>query len=203
MWDPFAARMRRMPNHFHAPAEMLLDPTLASAGVALIYPQMFDARELLVSTLEQQRHRRAVLDIGSVHFGAQHEAATIDQDVAFAAIDALGPIVATDAPNPSRAYGLAVDNTGARVGVASDAGAELLAKGGVHMFPRAIQAPQPEVVIGRLPSRKLVWQQPPGTATPNYVEDRVDDLAHGMQSGSTETLRRRQERLQARKLSVR
>ena len=164
---------------------------------------MFDTRKLLVSTLEQQRHRRAVLDIGRVHFGAQYEAARIDQDMAFGAIDALGPIVATDAPNPSRAYGLAVDNTGARVGVASDAGAELLAKGGVHLFPRAIQAPQPEVVIGRLPSRKLVWQQPPRTATPNHVEDRVDDLAHGMQSGSTETLRRRQERLQARKLSVR
>src|SRR5215213_6822435 len=133
---------------------------------------MFDARELLVSTLEQQRHPRAVLDIGSVHFGAQHEAATIDQDVAFAAIDALGPIVATDAANPSRADGLAVDNTGARMGVASDAGAELLAQGRVHVFPRAIQAPQSEVVIGRLPGRKLVWQQPPGAATPNNVEDR-------------------------------
>ena len=192
MWDPFAARMRRMPNHFHAPAEMLLDPTLATAGVALIHPQMFDARELLVSTLEQQRHPRAVLDIGSVHFGAQHEAATIDQDVAFAAIDALGPIVATDAADPSRAYGLAVDNAGARVGVASDAGAELLAKGGVHVFPRAIQAPQPEIVIRSLPGRKLVRQQPPGTATPNHLEDCVEDLAHGMQSRSAKALRRRQ-----------
>jgi hypothetical protein len=102
MWDPFAARMRRMRNHFHAPAEMLFDPTLASAGVALIHPQMFDARELLASTLEQQRHPGAVLDIGSVHFGSQHEAAAIDQDVAFAAINALGPIVATDAADPSR-----------------------------------------------------------------------------------------------------
>ena len=64
-----------------------------------------------------------------MHFGAQHESATIDQDVAFAAIDALGPIVATDASDASRAYRLAVDNAGARMGVASDAGAELLAKG--------------------------------------------------------------------------
>src|SRR6266511_6297393 len=119
------------------------------------------------------------------------------------AIDALGPIVATDAADPSRAYGLAVDNAGARLGVASDAGAELLAKSGVHVFPRAIQAPQPEIVIGRMPGWKLVWQQPPGTATPNNIEDCVEDLAHGMQSGSAKGLRRRQERLQARELSVR
>src|SRR5438552_1417985 len=115
MWDPFAAWMWRMPNHLHPPAEMLLDPTLASAGVALIHPQMLDTRKLLVSTLEQQRHARAILYVGSVHFGAQYEAARIDQDMAFAATEALGSILATDAANASCPYRLAVDNAGARL----------------------------------------------------------------------------------------
>jgi len=195
--------MWRMPNHLHPPAKMLLDPTLASACVDLIHPQMFDTRKLLVGALQQQRHTRAILDIGSVHFGAQHETASIDEDVAFAAVDALGAIVATYAADASRPYGLAVDNAGARVGIAADAGAELLAKCGVYVFPRAIQTPKPEIVIRGLPGRKLMRQQPPGTATPNNIEDRVEDLTHGMQSGSATSLRWRQQRLQASELSIR
>ena len=71
---------------------------------------------------------RAILDIGSVHSGAQYQAVRIDQDMAFAAIDALGSIVAMNAANARRPYGLAVDKAGAGVGVASDPGAELLAE---------------------------------------------------------------------------
>src|SRR5215813_12665784 len=43
---------------------------------------------------------------------------------------------------------------------------------------------------------------PPGTATPNDVEDSVQDLAHRVQSGSTDALRRRKQRIQTGKLGI-
>src|SRR5690348_8799018 len=102
---------------------------------------MLDTRKLLVSAVEQQWHPRAILDIGCVHFGAHYEAARIDQDMAFAAIDALGSIVATDAASASRPYRLAVDNAGARLGLPPDSRAELLAKHRVQVLPGAVQTP--------------------------------------------------------------
>src|SRR5215510_11954409 len=119
---------------------------------------MLDSGELLVSALEQQRHGGAILDIGGVYFGAQHQAASIDQDVTLAAIDALGSVVATYATHAGRPDGLAVDDARARVGVAPDTDTELLAQDGVQVLPRAIQTPQPEVVIGGLPGRELMRQ---------------------------------------------
>src|SRR4051794_39278700 len=120
MWDPFTARMRRMSNDLDAPAEVVLDPALAGARVALIHPEVLDSRELLVSSLQQQGHTGAVLNVGGVHFGAQHQAACINQNVALATIDALGAIVAADAASASRPDRLAVDDARARVGVAPD-----------------------------------------------------------------------------------
>ena len=163
---------------------------------------MFEARELVVSTLEQQRHARAVLDIGSVHFGAQHKAPSIDQDMAFAAIDALGAIVATDAADPSRAYGLAVDNAGGGVGVAPDGDAELLTQDSVQVFPGAIETPHTEIVIRSLPGCELVREQPPSAATPYHVEDAVQDLTERMQARPADTLGWRQQRVQTSKLSI-
>jgi phytoene dehydrogenase-like protein len=37
-------------------------------------------------------------------------------------------------------------------------------------------------MIGSLPGRELVWEQPPGTATAHHVEDGVQDPARGVQS---------------------
>jgi hypothetical protein len=170
---------------------MLLDPTLATSRVGLIHPQMFETGKLLVSAFQQQRHGRAILDVGSVHFGAKNETARIDQDVALAAIHALGTIIATHATDTGRPHRLAIDNACARVGVAPDAGAELLTEDSVDVFPCAIHAPQREVVVGGLPGRKLMRQQPPGTATPNDVEDGVQDLSDRMQPRSPEGLGRR------------
>jgi hypothetical protein len=57
-------------------------------------------------------------------------------------------------------------------------------------------------MVGGLPGRELVRQQPPGAATPQYVKDRVQDLARRMNPGSAETPGRRQKGLQVRELSV-
>jgi len=87
--------------------------------------------------------------------------------------------------------------------MAPDPHTKLLAQCRVQLLPSTVQTPQPEIVIGSLPRRELVWEQPPGAATPYHVEDGIQDLAARMQSRSAKTLGRRQERVQASKLSVR
>jgi len=78
----------------------------------------------------------------------------------------------------------------------------LVAQHVVELFPRAVQTPQAKVVVGGLPGRELVRQQPPGAATSNDVEDGDQELAHRMKPGSADTTGRRQERIQAGELSI-
>src|SRR5215210_2815733 len=149
---------------------------------------MLDARELAVSSLEQQRHGRSVLNIGGVHLGPQHQPSSVNQNVALATVHALGAIVpahAADAGGPDR---LAVDDGGTWLGLTTDDDAQLVTENAVQALPRAIQTPQTEIVIGGLPWRKFVWEEPPRTATPNNVEDRVQDLANRVQAGSADAL---------------
>jgi hypothetical protein len=53
------------------------------------------------------------------------------------------------------------------------------------------------------PGWELVRQQPPRAATPNNVEDGVQDLTHRMKPGSADTTGRLQKWIQTGKLSVR
>jgi|SRR5438874_8162618 len=152
---------------------------------------MLDARELPVSALQEQGHARSILNIRRVHIGTQYQAAAIDQDVALAAVDPFGAVVATNAADAGRPDGLAVDNACTRLRIAADGRAELLAQHGVEVLPGAIQTPQAEIVIGSLPGCELVRQQPPGAATPNDVEDGVQNLAQRVEAGSADTLWRR------------
>src|SRR5215469_1431577 len=176
---------------------------LATPRVALVDPEMRDARKLLVGAFQQQRYRSAILNIRSVHLGSKNETTGIDEDVAFSAIDAFGPIVAADAADASRSNRLAVDDAGARLRVAPDTRAELHAQDSIDVLPRAIQTPQPEVVVGSLPGWEFVWQQPPGTATPHHIEDGIQDLADRVEPGSAQTFGRRQKRVKASEFSVR
>jgi hypothetical protein len=94
--------MGRMTNNLHPPPELRLDPMLATSCVPLVYPEVFDARELLVGAVKQQRDAGPILDIGSVHFGSKNQATGIDQDVPFAAIDAFSAVIPADASHASR-----------------------------------------------------------------------------------------------------
>jgi hypothetical protein len=169
---------------------------------ALVDPQVLDAGEMIGNSLEQQGHGSAILNIRRVHFCPQHKAQAVDQDVALAAIDAFGAIVAADAANPGRPDRLTVDDAGARLRVAPNTRAELLAQQLVQMLLRSVHTPEPKVVVGSLPGWELVRQQPPRAATSNDVEDGVQDLTHRMKSGAADTLGRRQERIQAGELSI-
>ncbi len=192
-----------MSDDLHTPPEVVLDPSLAATCIALIDPKVFDMRELFVGSLQQQRHARAILNVGCVHFGAQYQAARVDQYVALAAIDAFGAVIAALTADAGRPDRLAIDDARAGMRVASDADAELLAQNRVHVFPGAIETPQTEIVISSLPGWELVREQPPGAATPNNVEDGVQDLTDRMQAGTADIPGWRQQRVQAGKLGIR
>ena len=137
------------------------------------------------------------------HLGTQHQAPAIDQDMALSAIDAFRAVVATNAADASRPDGLAIDNASARLRIAPDGRAELLAQDGVQVLPGAVQTPEPEIVVGGLPGCEFMWEQSPGTATPYDVEDGVQDLADRAKAGSTEALGWRQQRFQTSEFGVR
>jgi hypothetical protein len=203
MRDPFTARMWRMSNDLYSPPKILLNPALTGAGVTLINPQMPDARKLFVSPVKEERHGCAILNIGRVHLGTQYEAARVDQEVTLPAVDTFGAVVPTDAADASRPDGLAIDDPRARLGVPPDVGAELLPEDSVQLLPGAIQAPEPEIVIGGLPRWELVWEEAPGTATSDNIEDGIQYLADRVQARSPDALGWRQERVQASELGVR
>src|SRR5215210_4192841 len=75
--------------------------------------------------------------------------------------------------------------------VSPHAQAHPLAQGSVHPLPRAVDAPSSEVMVDGLPGRKVVRQKTPGTATTDYVEDCVKDLAQGVYSRASRSFRGR------------
>jgi hypothetical protein len=118
----------------------------------------------------------------------EEQGPSIDQDAAFATVDALGAIVATYTTHASRAGRLAVDDASARLRVAPDAHTELLAQRRIEVLPHPVEAPLAEVMIRRLPGGEFVREQPPGAATANHVEDGVQNLTDRVCSGTTDAL---------------
>jgi hypothetical protein len=141
VWDPFTTWLWRVPNHLNRPPEVLLNPALAAAGVALVDPQVLDAGIAIGDSGQQQGHASAVLNVSRVHFCPQHKDQAVHQDVPLTAIDAFGAIVAADAADASRSDRLTVDNARARLRVAANARADLVAQHVVELFPRAVQTP--------------------------------------------------------------
>ena len=163
---------------------------------------MLDAREGIGNSLQQQRHRSAVLNIRSVHFRPQHEPLAIYENVALAAIDAFGAIVAAHATDPGRPDRLTVDDASGRLPVAPNTRAEAFAQELVEMLPGSIQTPASKVVVGGLPGRELVRQQPPCATTSDYVEDGVQDFARRVQPGAADTAGWWQKGIQAGELII-
>jgi hypothetical protein len=75
---------------------------------------VLNAWEVFRNSLQELAHSRAILNVGRVRSGAQQEALAVQKDVALAAVDVLGAIVAADAANSSRSDRLAVDDADAR-----------------------------------------------------------------------------------------
>jgi hypothetical protein len=89
-----------MLHHLHRPAELLLDPPPTCAGVALVDPDVLEARELLGDPVEQPRDRCPVPDVGRLHNGFEDQAHRVDDDVPLPAAHLLGPSYPRTPPTP-------------------------------------------------------------------------------------------------------
>ena len=61
----------------------------------------------------------------------------------------------------------------------------------VHLLEDPVLAPASKIVIHGSPRRKIVRKHPPGTATSQDVEDRIDNLQQPILAGSAVTPRDR------------
>ena len=75
-----------------------------------------------------------------------------------------------------RLHRLAVDDGGAGGRLATEAGAHLLTQPRLDGFKRALAAPEPKIVIHRLPRRQIMREQPPAPAATDHIVDAVEDL---------------------------
>jgi hypothetical protein len=135
--------------------------------------------------------------------GFEHQTLRVYQQVPLATFDLLGAVVTTLLP--AHACGLdrlAIHDGRAGLRVPLEAHTHALAQGGVHPFPRSIQAPGAEVMVDGLPRRELVGQQTPGTSATHDVEDCVKKLTQGTYSGPPSGYGGRQVRLYALPLFV-
>ena len=64
----------------------------------------------------------------------------------------------------------------------------------VHLLEDPVLAPASKIVIHGSPRRKIVRKHPPGTATSQDVEDRIDNLPQPILAGPALTLRDRNQR---------
>jgi len=120
----------------------------------------------------------------------EHKTLRIDQDVALSALDLLAPVVASFlAAYAGGLHRLAIHAARTGPGIASETDPKPLSEGGVDPLPRPIDAPEAEVMVDGLPRRKVVGKKPPGAATTDDVEDGIEDLAGGVDLGTTGALR--------------
>lgn len=201
--SPRSRGLAGMANDVHRPAQVGLDPLLAGPTVARIHPGMLEAREILADACEHHWKRGPVLDGGAMDLGPEHQSLGLDHEVTLALAELLAAVISPYASNSGCLDLLAVDDAGTGLGVSPNPDAQPFAKGSMHRLPDAIQSPEPEVVIDRLPGRELVGQQPPLTTTTDDIEDGIQDLPPGVGSWSAQPVDRWQIELDAGMLFTR
>ena len=80
---PHATRTARMADHHDLRAHVLLDPSAASSGVAIVDPDLLQAGKKALDRLEKQRDTLSILDIGGVNDHFEQQSQRVDQQVPF------------------------------------------------------------------------------------------------------------------------
>src|SRR6266567_9017575 len=101
----------------------------------------------------------------------QDQALRVDQNVSLSPGELFGAIIAALFATIRRLDRLTVDDPRTGLAIASRLRPHALPQGRVDALPGTVETPEPEVVLDRLPRRKLVRQQPPGTAAADDVND--------------------------------
>jgi len=141
----------------------------------------------------QDQHRSIlVLNIGRMDDERQDQTQRIDNDMALTSVDLLSGIVTSLAADLGRLDRLTVDNRRARGLLASQATPKHVPERVVNPLPSPVVAPTEEDPINCLPVGEFVRQKPPGAATADNIDDRVEDGATADRLGRPAARRLRQ-----------
>jgi len=154
---------------------VIADPLLKClSGVAAVYPELSQLGEPSSNPLENLLGPVSLRTTSRSHDHAQQQSQGIHQKVPLAAVDLFAGIKTDLAPVAVGFDALAIEYSGAGLGitllVATNAGAQ----GIIESRPGVVHAPRAEDVIDGLPRRILFWQKPPWNAPFEDIQDRID-----------------------------
>src|SRR5215218_7505004 len=144
-------------HDLHAQAEHFFCPLLASALVTRIHPQVREVLKVISYTLQQQLDPILIGNLGAVDLGFKHQAFCVYQQVTLPAANLLPTIVSprfSTHPSSLCRLGIHYSSTGLRV--SPQPYSQAFTQSCVESLPRAIDAPDSEVVMYGLPGRKVV-----------------------------------------------
>jgi site-specific DNA recombinase len=133
-----------------APAQDLLHPvrTFLLAVVAGVQPQMSHAREQLLGVLQEDLYAVAVEDAGRVDPRLEQQTLCIYENMAFAALYLLAPVVASLlSAHPGGLHRLGVHAARAGLGISPEADPQALSDRGVEPLEGAVDSPLSEVMV--------------------------------------------------------
>ena len=164
-------------DHFHFElGAQPLDPLgEGRAAVPAIDPEQPQPGEPAQERSEQGLGPFALGGAGRRDPHAQHQAERVDQQVALAAFDLFGPIVAHRAAVAVGLDALAVQDGGCGAGTLGVRGPDVGPQPGVERFPSVVAGPLAKDMIHGFPGREVGGQEPPLDAAFAHVEDRLDD----------------------------
>src|SRR5919107_2601612 len=159
---------------------------------------MSKAWERLAGTPQQRLDSLLIHKLGAVNYGLEHETFGVHQQMSLPTAYLLSAVVTTLFPAYSSRFDrLAVYYPGAGLRIPLQANPQPLSDRPVDPLPSAVYSPNSEVEKDRLPWWEVVGKQAPGTATPQDVEDGVQDLVRTMDPRSSGSFRGGKMRLQA------
>ena len=115
-------------DHLYAPLEMVLDPGEKWASVALIRPQMREARKSLALLGQHQSGAFTISHIGFVNHDLEDQPERIHKQMSFPSIYFFASIIAMWTTLFRGFYRLAVDNRRARSSFSTCTGSDLLSQ---------------------------------------------------------------------------
>ena len=104
------SRASRWQDHFHAPAQVLLDPGDQAAAIARVGPQVLELGKARRRCFQQGHGPVAIRHVGGVHLRAKHQPRAIYERVALAPIDLFAAVVAVHTTTVRGLGTLAVDD---------------------------------------------------------------------------------------------
>jgi hypothetical protein len=118
----------------------------------------------------------AVRDARTMDHDQQKQSEDVDHDMAFAPVDLLMHVGSTFFAAFGRLDALAINKSGAGLGLPPSVLPDGQDQGGVEPLPQSAVTPSPVLAIDCLPRGKVVGQQPPRFPTAHEIEDGIDDL---------------------------